>query len=493
MEAARSLTRHVTVLLTSQVASSLLSLALLLLMPIYLGDVGRGRFAFAQSIGSVIATLTTLGLGVYIVREVAADRRRLPELVWASLLVRTPIWLLVTAVVLVLLARRLPFQAFGVVVAIAVVTLLNVWSDVFDAALRGLERMQRRSVALVTNSAVYLVLGLPILVWTRSPLALCAALFVGSSIALLINVSYFRGGRLPFSRPDVASYRSLALSAAPFLAMYAAQGLFSQLDTVLLGLLTNEATVGWYAVANALAISIMIVPSVMFSAALPVLARIASDREAMAATARRLLDLTLLVSLPLAVGLAVIAPRVFVFLHYPPIFSRSVPILVVQSATVAVSAVVTLFNTLIIGLGRERVWAYAVVGSLGLFLFLNAVLIPVGQVLGGNGGVGAAVANLLGEAIMLIVAIRLLPSGIPNLGNLSYALRVLLACLAMGLGAAVLAPLPLPLTVVLAGLVYAGASVLVRTLTLSDLRLLSRLVRAKAGDRLGEASSLTVS
>jgi O-antigen/teichoic acid export membrane protein len=481
------------VLLTSQVASGLLSLALLILMPIYLGDVGRGRLAFAQSIGAVITTLTTLGLSPYIVREVAADGRRLRELAWASLLVRTPIWILVTVVVLSLLSRRLSAEAFGVVVVIALATLLNVWSDVFDAALRGLERMQRRSVALVANSAVFLVLGLPILAWTRSPLALGAVLFVGSAVALVINASYFRGGRLPFTRPDVASYRALALSAAPFLAMYAAQGLFSQLDTVLLGLLTDEATVGWYAAANALALGIMLVPTVMFTAALPVLSRIAGDREALAATARRLLDMTLLVALPLAVGLAVIAPRLFEFLRYPPTFAHSVPILILQCATVAVSAVVTLFNTLIIGLGRERAWAYAVVGSLGLFLLLNVVLIPVGQALAGNGGVGAAAANLLGEAIMLVVATRLLPGGIPNLHNLGYALRVVLACLAMGLGVLICSRLPLPLTVVLAGLIYACASVLLRTMALSDLRLLSRLVRARSGEHLEEASSPTLS
>jgi O-antigen/teichoic acid export membrane protein len=481
------------VLLTSQVASGLLSLALLILMPIYLGDVGRGRLAFAQSIGAVITTLTTLGLSPYIVREVAADGRRLRELAWASLLVRTPIWILVTVVVLSLLSRRLSAEAFGVVVVIALATLLNVWSDVFDAALRGLERMQRRSVALVANSAVFLVLGLPILAWTRSPLALGAVLFVGSAVALVINASYFRGGRLPFTRPDVASYRALALSAAPFLAMYAAQGLFSQLDTVLLGLLTDEATVGWYAAANALALGIMLVPTVMFTAALPVLSRIAGDREALAATARRLLDMTLLVALPLAVGLAVIAPRLFEFLRYPPTFAHSVPILILQCATVAVSAVVTLFNTLIIGLGRERAWAYAVVGSLGLFLLLNVVLIPMGQALAGNGGVGAAAANLLGEAIMLVVATRLLPGGIPNLHNLGYTLRVVLACLAMGLGVLICSRLPLPLTVVLAGLIYACASVLLRTMALSDLRLLSRLVRARSGEHREEASSPTLS
>jgi O-antigen/teichoic acid export membrane protein len=367
-----------------------------------------------------------------------------------------------------------------------------VWSDVFDAALRGLERMQRRSVALVANSAVFLVLGLPILAWTRSALALSGVLFLGSVLALVINASYFRGGRLPFTRPDVASYRALAMSAAPFLAMYAAQGLFSQLDVVLLGLLTNEATVGWYAAANALALGIMLVPSVMFTAALPVLSRIAGDRESLAATARRLLDMTVLVALPLAVGLAVVAPRLFGFLRYPQTFAHSVPILIVQSATVAVSAVVTLFNTLIIGLGRERVWAYAVVGSLGLFLLLNAVLIPLSQALTGNGGIGAASANLVGEAIMLVVATRLLPSGIPNLHNLSYVLRVLLACLAMSLGAVIGSRLSLPLTVVLAGLIYTGASVLLRTLALSDLRRLYVLVRAKTADHLGEASSPTV-
>ena len=67
--------------------------------------------------------------------------------------------------------------------------------------------MRWRSVAAVASSVVVLVVGLPLLLWTRSPFWFCAALLAGALVGLAINAAYFVGRGLTMALPPRAAYR----------------------------------------------------------------------------------------------------------------------------------------------------------------------------------------------------------------------------------------------------------------------------------------------
>jgi O-antigen/teichoic acid export membrane protein len=482
MQLARSLARNVAILLASQVLTSLLGMVTVLLLPIFLGDVGLGRYAFATSLCGVLGALIVLGTNTYIVREVAADHDRLPDLVGTSLGLRAPLWVVTGAVTFPLLALRgMPREALATVAVLYAVTLASVLNGSLASALQGLERMGRKSVAAVAGSAVVLAVGLPVLILTRSPAGFGAAMAAGAAVELGINAAALRTLRRRLPRPRLRGVVALSVGAAPFMTLAVSQGVYSQIDIVMTTVLAGEAAAGWLAAATRLSTVVMLVPVVMAGALLPAMARLLpGDVEAAGAALRRILDVVVLLVLPATLGLAAIAPRLFGFLRYPPAFSGSVPILVVLCVCWAVTAVAIVLGSAALSAGRQRQWAIGNAVLVVLLLVLNAALIPLARALWSNGGVGAALANLLGEVAITAFAMWLLPAGLLRRESAGQAARALLASLVMAALVLAASDLPLPLVIPGGAVVYVAASLALGTLRPGDVRLLSGLLRRRA-------------
>jgi O-antigen/teichoic acid export membrane protein len=493
MEAGRALVGHVAVLLTSQLVTSLLGLLTVLLLPVYLGDEGLGRLAFAQSVCTVLGALTVLGTNLYIVREVATDRHRLSELLTAGLVLRAPLWTVLALIIsLFLVARGTARDVMLVMGALFFVTLANVLNGVLASALQGLEEMRWRSVSAVGSSLVVLVVGLPVLMLTRSPVWFCAALLAGALVGLGINAYYFVNRRLRLTWPSATTYRSLGIGAMPFLGLAVSQGLYSQIDTIFTGLLTSESTVGWFAAASRLGTAVLLVPVVMTSALFPVMSRLISTQPSAAyESMRRTLLTVLLIATPLATGLAAIGSPLFAFLHYPPPFSHSVPILAVMCVGWILTSIVMVLGCGAMASGGQRTWALASVALLVVFAVLNLFLIPLAQRWWMNGGIGAALANVIGELTLVVVGLVLMPSHLFGWRDIFYIGRVVLACLLMAVVVRASSGLWLPLSIAAGGLAYGIFSVALRTLNIDDLKAVIRLLKSRVSTDASEPTGQT--
>jgi O-antigen/teichoic acid export membrane protein len=474
----RSLVKNATILFGSQVLTSLLSLATVLLTPVFLGDVGLGRLAFAQSIGFLLITLTVLGMNPYITREVARDRSRLPELLWASLLLRAPLCFLATAMAVgLLVARGTSSKEIVLVIVCALVSLATVCNGVLNASLQGLERMARKSFAVIADNVTVLVVGVPLAAITHSPLAFAWALVAGAVVDLTMNAHYFWRHGLNYRRPSGGAYLALVKGAAPFLAMALSFEVLSQLDTVMLGLLAPAAAVGWYAAAARLAPIVLMIPIVLAGALLPAAARAYHhDPEGAGRATRKVLELTLLLAVPMAGGLTVIAPRLFHFLHYPPVFSHSGPVLMLMAPGWAITAVTIVIGSSFLAAGLEGRLARIGIGQLIVSTILFAVLIPMSQRSLGNGAIGAAAGVLIAEvanmAVFCLLAPRTLLSGVPV-----YLGKVLVGTAAMAAGALLTSNTHVLIEVAAGTLAYTAAVLL---LGLASPRSVGGLVRLAA-------------
>jgi O-antigen/teichoic acid export membrane protein len=479
MDAARSLVNHVAVLLSSQLITSLLGFLTVVLLPVYLGDAGLGQLAFALSICTVLGAIVVAGTNLYIVREVAANRSRSSQLIAAGLVMRAPVWAVLVVVVWIYISvRGTSHQAMVVLGVLFAVTLFNVLNGVLASALQGLEEMRWRSVSAVATSVIVLLTGLPLLLLTHSPVWFCVALLAGAVAGLAVNAFYFVRKRLPLALPSRADYRELAIGAMPFLALALSQGLYSQIDTIFMGLMTSDAAVGWFAAAARLSTTVLLVPVVMTSALLPVLTRLGAGQRAAAAQAsRRALQAVLVLAMPLAAGLSAVGQPLFAFLHYPETFSRSIPILIVLSASWVVTAVVMVLACAVVATGRQRSWAIASGAMLFLFGALNLGLIPLATRLWSNGGIGAAIANLVGELAFAVVALAIAQERFLHWRDAVYFARIALATLGMVVLVRVAGGLSLPLLIVVGAVAYCLLSVALRTLTVRDVRSVAKLLR----------------
>jgi len=480
MDAGRKLARNLALVMSYQLVTSVLGAVTTLLLPLFLGDVGLGRLRFAQSIAIVILSLCGLGTNVYIAREIASDRRRLGSMVSVSLLLRVPIWILMAVGIVgaVIVFRRPAPEAQLVLIAFAASAIVPALAGVLDSALQGLEEMRPRAIGSVSAAVTVLLLGLPLLYLTHSPLVFVGVLTAGALVDIVINIFYLHRLHFRLSAPSLTAVRAAIAGSVPFFLIAVPQGIYNQLDLIMLGLLASEAVVGWFAAATGLQAAITLIPLVLVYAGLPALARLKERPEAARAALRQLLRLLMLAVLPVASGLAVIAPRLFHFLHYPPVFSHSVPILMILTAAWMLSAILMIVVTAMIAWDHERTVAKVTLVFLPIFAALFLTLIPLCSWLFGNGGLGAAAADVLGEGAMLVTYFFLLPKGVITRESLWHAARAGMACAVMVAGVFFVLPYVHLLVAVAAGVVlYAAASAVLQTVTREELAFAQSVLR----------------
>ena len=477
-----SVARNTAVLLLAQIVTLVLGSAVVLALPRLLGDVALGRLAFAQSIANILIAVCVLGSDGYIMREIGAGTWRPGELAWTSLWARSGIWLLAAPAAVALLALRgYPAQTVTLAAVLIVVTLLTAWKQAIASTVQGLERMGRKSVAAVANSALMVTVGLPGVILTGDPLFFALALAVGLLADMAINGGFLlRAAHARFHRPTRPELLGLALGSAPFMAMALAQSVYSQVGMVIIGTVAPERAAGWYAAAVRWNTAILMVPVVAAGALMPALARLRmAGTPGVAAAFTRVFELTLLAAAPLSVGLVAIAPTL-ASPGYRILFPGSVAPLAVLCVAWLVTTVVMLLGTALIALGRERRWSAAMVAMTVAYLALNAALVPLAQRTWGNAGIGAALSTLMGELVMLVIALRQMPAGVLTPAIAGYALRVAVAAAVMYATVHIAGGLPLPVQVGLGAAVYGAASLTLGTVRLAEFRLAFHALRRRA-------------
>jgi O-antigen/teichoic acid export membrane protein len=178
-------------------------------------------------------------------------------------------------------------------------------------------------------------------------------------------------------------------------------------------------------------------------------------------TARKTLHLLLVVTVPAAVLIHVLAEEIVALLFTLEAYGPAVPILRVQAGSLALLFIDFYLVGILMAIGRERRWMAIVLGGCLVCPTLNWLLIPLAQAHWGNGGIGAALATLITEAGIMAAVLRSLPAG--TFGR--DAMRVAGRAVALGAGlAAVLlagraAGIPWMATATLGGAGYLAAAV----------------------------------
>jgi O-antigen/teichoic acid export membrane protein len=204
------------------------------------------------------------------------------------------------------------------------------------------------------------------------------------------------------------------------------------------------------------------IPQFLTLATFPVAARLwAAHSEQFRPTARKTLHLLVVITVPLAVTLLVMADEIIGALFTLERYRPSVPILRVHALSLAMVFVDYYLAGILMAMGRERQWIRIVGAACLVNLALNWLLIPLTASGLGNGGIGAGLATLVTEAVILACALRAVPAG--TFGRTSV--RVALRATALGgvMGGAMLAGralgAPWLLTVALAATGYLAAVV----------------------------------
>jgi O-antigen/teichoic acid export membrane protein len=476
----RTIAKNATVMMISQLVTWGLTILLTIFLPRYLGAAALGQFHLANSIWAILAIAVTFGMDILLTKEIARDSSKTGRLFGTTVILR----LLLYAVALALLAGYLrlagyPADTVAVIYIIGIGNLIWQFIGACQAVLQGLERMEYISLGLIVGKLFNTVASIILLLMGYGVLVI-AAVTIGSALLNLViqlfSMRRLHSGQYHWHVTDLLRFdRQLAASMLRASLPYLFSGIFlvvyMQIDVVIISLLVNEETVGWYGAADHLFGTFLFIPAVFMKAVFPALSRLyTNDPDALPRLMQRSFNLLLLLSVPIGLGLLVLANPI-VLLLFGRDFAGSGPVLAIFGLVLILTYQNILLGKFLISIDRQNAWTAVMAIATVATLPLDLILIPWCVRTFGNGAMGGAIAFVVTEGAMLIAGLWLLPAGSLGRSTASLASRVLVAGLLMAAVAYWLRDTFLPIPIIAGALVYTVATFLLRAIPREDLEM----------------------
>ena len=452
----------------AQVLSAIANIAGMAVLGNTLAAAGYGTYAFYYSLIPLIASVTDLGVGAIVTRQVARDRTAGAHVLGDALTIKAIIGAVLLAGVLVAAPLTLDPARALLVILVTATAVIDFSQDVGVWLFRANDRQDLEARLLLLSQLVWLA-GIAVCAALHAPLAgflvaATVAFALRSAIGLVILIRTFHAPVFAF---DASRLRRLIAEGLPYgLAMFAAV-CYGRLGVLMLTGMANASEVAFYNVGYLLSQPLGFVSSAFNVSVFPSLARaVGRGDEAVRPLLRRAVKFQFLAGLPMAVGLFILAPRIVPLLLKGEDFRAAGTALQVISAGLVLIFLNLMARHVLTALDSQRAYFRAIVAGLAANAAVSAALI------GPFGAAGACVGLLAGELTVLIVCQHALRRWMPS-GDLFRELaRPLAAATIMGAVVFALRDAPLFLVPVVGAAVYAAAVLAVRALSAQELAVL---------------------
>jgi O-antigen/teichoic acid export membrane protein len=467
-------------LLASQLATWVVTLAVLVVVPDLTGPDGFGEIGFAAIYMGFFTLAASLGTGTYLTRAIARDSSILGRYVYNAVVLKlvsgvlASVLAVVIAVAIGVDGTKLMLVGLGCVTMVFVIV-----NEVFVGSLAGLERMGRISVWATVQVYVSSVGGILVLLAGGGVVAFSLVLCFASMIPTIANSRVWRwtaGSR----QLDFGVWNALVRGGFPLMILGGLILLYGSIDVPILSVLSSDTEVGWYSLAYRIVGIPLFIATVTTTAVFPSISAhgLAIDGEFTRLT-NRSLRLVALLSVPASAGIAVLASRI-VDLLYDDRYTSVVPIVQILALTVPFTTMGVALGTALIASDRQS--RYLVVAAVAAVLNPIASWFAVQWAMDryDNGAIGTALVTVGTQVLTFGGMVMLRSKGIMDGWTMWYCGRTVLAAGLMAAMVGALYDLPLLLLCAIGGVVYVVASFLLRTVTPADVRGIARALTGAA-------------
>ena len=362
-----------------------------------LGPIGIGKVQFISSFTQYFVMIASLGIPVYGAREIAKLKGKnvLQSKVFSELLSIALIMSLLMTVFYLAIIYVFPFFTVDKhLYVIAAISIFFNFSSI-DWLYLGLEEFKMialRSVAIKVLSLVFLYL----MVKSKGDVTIYLCLIIFSGLANSIINFLVIGKRVTFSIIDL----NLKQHISPMLLIFGmsvATSLYTVLDVVLLGFLSDEKAVGLYTAAVKLTKIIIPFLTSLGAVLTPSIVKHFADKnyDDIQVLLNKAFHFTVFFSIPSFMGLVLLAPE-FILIFSGKEFIDGVlgmQILAILPVSIGFASI---WGFLILNpSSRDKEVLYAVIAGMVTCVLLNFLLVPTFR------QNGAAVANVGTEFVVL--------------------------------------------------------------------------------------------
>jgi O-antigen/teichoic acid export membrane protein len=396
--------RNFAALFGGQLVTWMMTLVWTMIVPRVLGPDEFGIVTAMLSVSGVSALFLGLGARQFLVREIVLHRHETGKIVGTAIVLRitlTPI-VAVAAYTFAHLAHYNHEQSLALYLATLfnVIVLLN---EPILAGFQAIERMKYIAFVDVINKSAQSLLGIGVALVGLGAIGITANMAVVAFVVLGLSVVWF--GR--HVRIELATGLRVVSNMARQSSGLWLTGVFFTfylwIDTIMLSLMTTSKVVAWYGASTTLYQTLLFVPNLMATSWMPrfVGAFKRGRLEGMYRTARKPLELVLVISAPLAAGMA-IASAIIVRLLYGSAYDGAAPVLAILSLCLPATYTGIMTVHMLIASGRQRIFQYLMLGATLVNPPLNYLLISWAQRTFHNGAIGAALALLVTELLVSV-------------------------------------------------------------------------------------------
>ncbi|MBI2636626.1 MAG: flippase [Parcubacteria group bacterium] len=381
------------------VFQKILSFAYFSVLARALGPEALGTYIFALSFAAFFSLIADFGFVPLAIRTFAQHPEKQKEYFTTFLSIRVGLALLA-----ILVLHGLSFAlGYGselrVLLAItSVIMVMDAFTAYFYTIFRSRQNLFYEALGTVAFQIIIFTAGLVVISKTNDLRALLAVIGAGSLFHIIFSsILIKRKAKIDFR---FHINRELAWQwmerAIPFFLAAGFIKAYNTIDSILLKNLVNDEAVGLYAIPAKIVFTFPFVALAITAAVYPAMSNYAVEsKERLQSIFSRTLQLLLTISLPVAVGIYLLAGPIVMRIW--PEFSASIPALQVLVWAVVFLYVEFPFGSLLNATGNERRNTVNRGIQLIVFVALNLILIPV------YGFMGAVYAALSCSVLIVLL------------------------------------------------------------------------------------------
>jgi O-antigen/teichoic acid export membrane protein len=388
----------------ADIGAKLATAALYLLVARKAGASQFGVLAFGISFAGIVVTLGQFGQEVVLTREVSRDHGQLEryysDVLFSKLMLSVPPLLVAVGVALL---GGMSAHTSAVVLFMGLGFVGDCVIGVSFAAFQAFERISLVPVVLVTQRWVTTATAASALFLGQGVVAVAAIYCAGAAMAAVLAVwLMFRKIARPRLHFDWRASLRISRDTIPIGLGTIAFLLLSRIDTSMLELFQSSAEVGQYGAAYRLLETTAFVTWSVNTAVIPTMSRLSRRSEPpVGLVYERAIKLVLSITVPLAVGAAVLAVPI-VALLYGPEYKRAAEALVLLAPTIMLYPISALSTALIYSQDVRRIVGATYVSVLLENIVWNLIAIPRFSLYGA--AAGTSVSELLVASTLVLLS-----------------------------------------------------------------------------------------
>lgn len=456
-------------ILLSAVFQKVLTLIYFIVVARYYGPQDQGLYSSALSFTTLMSVFIDLGISSALTRETARDPKAAAPLVSQCFFLRIASGALVYGGMLIFAYfLGYPKELIALIYIAGVIAVLDTFTVAGWFTVRGFQNLIYEARGGFAAVATMVISGAGMMMAQQPIFSLLLATLAGS----IVNLSYSLyvlirrcDYRIAFS-PDWNVIRTLLMISVPFAGAAIFSRLYTFVDMSLLPILASVHSAGLYAAAVKVMLAMNIIPASLSSSLYPAISALhqKDDQRIGLLCARGIVYLALL-AMPICMGLYLLSDRI-VLLVYSESYLPTARVFELLIPGILFGFLMFPPGALLSGTNRQGVNT-AIYGIAALIsVSANIILIPLLQERGA--AIAASVTyTWIFLASISMVSIHLRPHWHYIIGS---AAKVLLATAIMGGGIFLLrTELPILILIVLGIVVYAGAILALRVVSLTDI------------------------